>query len=245
MSHILISSRLPSPPILSSPLLLSHLVSSHLFLSFQLLILIFSHHLLILSLFRHGRNPLVSKSSLSLLWATHKGSHFVCLPLVLSPFVSPPFLWSHFMSSCLVLSNLPSHTLPLITSLSSSSFLSSCLFFFSSRLLFFSLSSPRLMSSHFILPPSSLLFAHPFSLSHPLFFSPCILSSSPDDAETPWNLCFHSFIVIIDCRAETHTLSTVALKLYCWGQIVPNSQEKGRQLSYFPFVFPKQQLKRK
>lgn len=232
MSHILISSRLPSPPILSSPLLSSSLILS-LLISFCLFNFLFSSSLIIF-LFSHysdTRGTLWCPSPPFPCSGLHAKAHilsvFLSSSLLLSALLFSGLISCPLVSSCLVLSDLPSHTLPLITSLSSSSFLSSCLFFFSSRLLFFSLSSPRLMSSHFILPPSSLLFAHPFSYPCliPFFFSPCILSSSPDDAETPWNLCFHSVFThcynrlqgrnshIIHCGIETVLLRTNSSKL--------------------------------
>lgn len=102
LSCLIFSSRLVSHLLPSSPLLLSYLVSSHLFLSFQLLvslILIFSHHLLM--------------SSLSLLWATRKGSHFVSRPLsfCLTSFslVSFHVLLSPLVSFCLI-----SHLVPFL-----------------------------------------------------------------------------------------------------------------------------------
>lgn len=162
-SSRLVSHLLPSSPLLSSSLILSLLISFCLFnflFSPSLIIFLFSHY-------SDTRGTLWCPSPPFPCSGLHAKAHilsvFLSSSLLLSPLLFSGLITCPPVSSCLVLSNLPSRTLPLITSSSSSSFLSSCLFFFSSRLLFFSLSSPRLMSSHFILPPSSLLFAHPFS----------------------------------------------------------------------------------
>lgn len=119
LSHILISSRLPSPPILSSPPLLSCLFSSLSFFSTSCLpyshLLSSSSYSLIIQTREepfgvHGR---LAKSSLSLLWATRKGSHFVSRPLsfCLTSFslVSFHVLLSPLVSFCLI-----SHLVPFL-----------------------------------------------------------------------------------------------------------------------------------
>lgn len=199
LSCLIFSSRLPSPPILSSPL------SSCLFSSlsvFSTSCLPYSH--------------LLSSSSyvlpFSALGYTQRLAFCLSSSLLLSHLLFSGLISCPLVSSRLVLSNLPSRTLPLITSLFSSTFLSSCLFFFSSRLLFFSLSSPRL---------KSLL-----SLFH----------------------CYNrlqgrnSCIIRVHCRIESVLLTTNSSKL---AGLPGQRQEKGRQPSYFPFVFPKRQQKRK